>query len=120
MVRFRAWLLGSVYTSGAAAIVVREDGRVLLVKPTYRLGWGLAGGFLRRGEQPMDAVRRELTEEVGLALVPLEPVESYVQLGRRHIDHLFVAAVPVDQEASTQRRFEIRDTGWFELDALPP
>src|SRR4051812_38437645 len=78
-VRFRAWLLGSVYTSGSLAVVLRDDGRLLLVKPRYRRGWGLVGGYMRRREQSIDAMRREMHEEVGFAGEIAGPIASYVQ-----------------------------------------
>ena len=39
---------------------------LLLVRQSYRLEFSLPGGGVERGEQPLDAVRRELREELGL------------------------------------------------------
>lgn len=37
-------------TRGAASALLRDEaGRVLLVKPTYRPGWGLPGGVIEMG-----------------------------------------------------------------------
>lgn len=56
---------------GAAAIFHDEAGRVLLVQPTYRDDtWELPGGALEAGEDPADAVRREVAEELGIAMTP--------------------------------------------------
>ena len=52
-VRFRAWLLQAGLTSGALAIVTSDDGRLLLVKPHYRAGWGFPGGFLKHHGSPL-------------------------------------------------------------------
>ena len=51
---------------GASALVIGGDGRVLLVRHSYRAGWSLPGGGVDRGEPPQQAVLRELQEEVGL------------------------------------------------------
>ncbi|HLU95257.1 MAG TPA: NUDIX hydrolase [Thermobifida alba] len=53
-------------TRGAASALLRDDvGRVLLVKPTYRPGWGLPGGVIEMGESPLGACLRECAEELG-------------------------------------------------------
>jgi 8-oxo-dGTP pyrophosphatase MutT (NUDIX family) len=50
-----------------ADVVIRdEQGRVLLVNPTYKDGWDLPGGMAEANEAPLAAVRRELSEELGL------------------------------------------------------
>jgi 8-oxo-dGTP diphosphatase len=120
LVRFRAWLLGAVYTAGAAALVIRDDGSLLLVKPWYRRGWGLPGGFMKHEEQPADALRRELLEETGIVVDVDRTHDVYVQKGRRHIDHLFVVRVKSDQGARPQVRGEITEVSWYQLSDLPP
>jgi 8-oxo-dGTP pyrophosphatase MutT (NUDIX family) len=53
-------------TRGAAAALLIDDlGRVLLVKPTYKEGWFLPGGVIEKGESPLTACRRECEEELG-------------------------------------------------------
>src|SRR5580693_1652443 len=51
---------------GANAAVFDAEGRVLLVRHSYRRGWHFPGGGVARGEAPEVAVRRELSEEIGL------------------------------------------------------
>jgi 8-oxo-dGTP diphosphatase len=54
-------------TRGAAAALLLDDlGRVLLVKPTYKEGWFLPGGVIEEGESPLGACLRECEEELGL------------------------------------------------------
>ena len=52
----------------AGAIITDDSGRVLLLKHRFRpgTGWGMPGGFMEEGEQPEEALRRELREEIGL------------------------------------------------------
>ncbi|MET9730897.1 NUDIX hydrolase [Streptomyces sp. NPDC006458] len=53
---------------GAAALFRDAEGRVLLVEPNYREGWGLPGGTVESddGESPRQGARRETAEEIGL------------------------------------------------------
>jgi 8-oxo-dGTP diphosphatase len=51
----------------AAGVLFRDaDGRVLLVKPTYKAGWDIPGGYVEPGESPKQAARREVLEELGI------------------------------------------------------
>ncbi|MFF1543359.1 NUDIX domain-containing protein [Streptomyces sp. NPDC058291] len=54
--------------AGAAALFRDAEGRVLLVEPGYREGWGLPGGTIESddGESPRQGARRETLEEIGL------------------------------------------------------
>lgn len=59
----------------ARALVVDDDGCVLLVRFEFpgRTVWATPGGGLEPGEQPLDGLRRELTEELGLTDVDIGP-----------------------------------------------
>lgn len=50
----------------ADAIIRDEQERVLLVDPGYKPDWDLPGGMAEANEPPIDTVRRELREELGL------------------------------------------------------
>ncbi len=50
----------------AGALFFDEDWRVLLVKPTYKAGWDIPGGYIEPGETPTEACAREIKEELGL------------------------------------------------------
>jgi 8-oxo-dGTP diphosphatase len=54
----------------AGALFRDEDGRVLLVNPTYKPTWDLPGGAVEKEESPHAACRREVAEELGLDRVP--------------------------------------------------
>jgi ADP-ribose pyrophosphatase YjhB (NUDIX family) len=52
---------------GAGCLFFDEQGRVLLVRPTYKPGWEIPGGIVERYESPKQCCRREVLEEIGLA-----------------------------------------------------
>ncbi len=55
----------------AAAILVEQDGRVLLVRRVnepFRGLWSLPAGFVNAGEDPAKAAERECLEETGLTV----------------------------------------------------
>ncbi len=52
--------------SAAAALLRTADGRLLILRPTYKPGWTLPGGMVDPGELPLAAARREVQEETGL------------------------------------------------------
>ncbi len=62
------WLVGSKYVVGVQGLVFDAEGRLLLLRHTYkgRYPWGLPGGGLARGESTAEAVIREVREEAGL------------------------------------------------------
>lgn len=73
---------------GAAAIITDQIGRVLLVRPTYRKDdtWLLPGGVVEPGEHPHVTCRREITEVLGLADLPLARVLAVHSLSQHHHD----------------------------------
>ena len=54
----------------AGALIRDPQGRILLVKPSYKDGWDIPGGYVEPGESPAAACRRELQEELGLDRTP--------------------------------------------------
>ncbi|UQX87024.1 NUDIX hydrolase [Jatrophihabitans telluris] len=51
----------------AAGVLFRDEaGRVLVVKPTYKDGWDVPGGYVEIGESPRAAAIREVREELGV------------------------------------------------------
>jgi 8-oxo-dGTP pyrophosphatase MutT (NUDIX family) len=50
---------------GVHALIVEPGGKVLLARHSYMRGWSLPGGGVHRGETPVAALLRELSEELG-------------------------------------------------------
>jgi 8-oxo-dGTP diphosphatase len=51
-----------------ALVALWHDGEILLLRSSYRAGWGLPGGGVGRCEDARDAARRELREEIGFVV----------------------------------------------------
>ncbi|KFN41936.1 NUDIX domain-containing protein [Arenimonas metalli] len=53
------------------ALIHDSQGRLLILRPSYRPEWLLPGGVVEEGESPGEALVRELHEEIGLATTVL-------------------------------------------------
>lgn len=55
--------------ASAGALIHDQDGRLLVLKPSYKKDWTIPGGQIDPdGESPWDACRRETLEECGLVV----------------------------------------------------
>ncbi len=73
----RLWRLRQPWiTAGAIGAVFNEAGQLLLVEHVYhpKYPWGFPGGWMNRGEDPEDTVRREVLEETGLHIQTIKPL----------------------------------------------
>ena len=108
----------------AAGVLFRDDaGCILLVKPTYKDGWEIPGGYVEKGESPRAAAIREVAEELGADINPLEllvvdwaphPDEGdkllFIFRGRR--------LAQADLHLFTLDRGEISEARFFPIDKL--
>jgi 8-oxo-dGTP pyrophosphatase MutT (NUDIX family) len=66
------------------AVVMDEGGRVLLMQSKDDRQWYLPGGATDPGEQPADAVVREVREETGLHVEPVRIIGVYADPRTRY------------------------------------
>lgn len=76
--------------------------------------WGLPGGGIERGETPVDAVRRELAEELNLSVHTLTEIGAYYYKGN---DHMIYGA-ETDRLIDSYDEKELLDLRWFSLPEL--
>jgi ADP-ribose pyrophosphatase YjhB (NUDIX family) len=83
--------LAAPVSLGVCAIATAPDGRVILVRHTYRAGWYLPGGGVAHGETGEAAIQRELAEEVGLVEGgPPQLFGFYLRRNGKHCDYIAV------------------------------
>jgi 8-oxo-dGTP diphosphatase len=109
------------FTVGAMCFIEREDGALLLVRHVYRERWGVPGGLLQKGESSDDGARREVAEEVGLAVDLLGEPTVVVDAEPQRVDVVYRAqpAAGADLDAVAPNSPEILEAQWFPRAELP-
>jgi 8-oxo-dGTP diphosphatase len=110
----------------ACALCVDGEGRVLLTRrrwEPYAGMWDLPGGFLGEDEHPLDALRRELLEETGLEIQPVEWFGAFLVPygegpGARTVLNLVWTARVVG--GTPRAADDVSELAWFAPDELPP
>lgn len=99
-------------------VMLIKDNQVLLVKHTYKKGWHLPGGGLKRGETVEEAARREAREETGAELKNIQLIGIFSNLDEGVTSHIILFA---SNEFGIVGRsdHEIAEARLFPLDALP-
>lgn len=114
-----------LFLPGVSAVVLDDDGRVLLNRRADDGRWAIIGGILEPGEQPAAGVVREVEEETAVRCVAerllltqtLTPV-TYPNGDRcQYLDLSFrCRAVGGAARVNDDESLEV---GWFPLDGLP-
>ena len=117
------WRLFGPRTIGVRGLVVDEEGRVLLVRHTYgKPTWHLPGGGVKRRESLVQALARELREEVGVTITgPVRLLGTYSNITEGKSDHISVFVVDRwEREAADEDGdAEIDAVARFGADELP-
>lgn len=110
--------LFSLRTVGARALVLQND-HILLVKHTYLPGWCTIGGGVDAGESGLQALRRELKEEVGVILHESPSILGFYHKRYEKRDDYIIVYVCKEFERQEVVSKEILEAKWFPLNALP-
>lgn len=115
-------------TFGVVGAILEKDGKILLVKETKasaRGKWSHPAGWLEVGENPTDAVKREVKEETGFDFEPKNILGIYSLLKSEadvvhHAIKLIYLGIISDKEAS-ELADDVSETNWFapeEIEAM--
>ena len=107
------------FTVTVAALLFDDARRILLLEHVFRAdrGWGVPGGFIAKGEQPEEALRRELREEVSIDLDDVRLVFTRTLVTIKQVEIYYRARVVGEPKPSS---FEIKQAQWFAVNDLPP
>ncbi len=121
------WFVTRPQTSGGV-VAVWSGGRVLLMRSSYRPYYGFPGGFLRRGEAPVNGAARELREELGLTIPAAQLRQAWHGVmtfeHRQDTITIFEASLDAAPDVTPNRR-EVAWAGWkspaeaLEMNLLP-
>lgn len=122
-------LVARPLTMGVRAIILDESGdesqesgsrRVLLIRHSYVGGWHFPGGGVGKGESLVEAMRREVREEVGLSVdSDPQPFAVYARFRHGASDHVAVFVAREWSGTPVADGVEIVEARFFPLDRLP-
>jgi 8-oxo-dGTP pyrophosphatase MutT (NUDIX family) len=108
----------------AAALILDANGRMLLVRKRGTRAFMLAGGKIDAGETPLEALRREIGEELGCGIDgdarPLGRFSAPAAFEAGHVVEADLFAVVLDGDIALAA--EIEEVVWHDpndLDSLP-
>lgn len=110
----------------ASALIFNDKNQLLLTKRTLDPGkglWDIVGGFINPGETPMEGVKREAMEEVGIEIKNLKYFGSFASdypykgVNYKTVSIVFLAKMPKDAEIKLSS--EAKDYSFFDMDELP-
>ncbi len=104
---------------GAAAIILNDEGHVLLVKQSYgHLNWDLPGGGAESGESIVETALREVREETGLRVVAERTTGVYCEPATDFLHFVFLCR-RVGTKAEFRFDAEVTECGYWSPHDLP-
>ena len=116
------WLLNPKFTVGVIGLVRDDQGRVLLLRHTYRpeAPWGLPGGGLRKGERLEECLHREIQEEAGIEVEIESLLSAATDVDRKLVDMIYYChPLPGQTLATFKPNSEIAEARFCSLGDLP-
>lgn len=102
-----------------AAMVIRNNNEILLIKTTYGYTYSLPGGGIKEGEQPVDAAKRETFEEVGIRVTEAVALPPFTTHENNQEDTVYSFYSEVSSKEYRLDLLEIDVAEWHSIDRLP-
>ena len=107
------------WTMGAFVTILNRSNRILCVRQRYsKRNWTTPGGRIEDGEDPVEALRRETREEVGLNITNVRFTGIYWKSYARDLVFSFAANSKLD-DFTFKANSEISDAAFFDISNLP-
>lgn len=102
-----------------AAVIVRDDGRFLLVRKRGTSSFMQVGGKIEPGEDPLEALARECSEEIALEVdaAAVRPLGRFSAIAANEPDHVVdahVFAVDVPPGFEPEPQAELAELVWVD------
>lgn len=122
LIKITWWFFRRPRSEGALVMTYANEAKeeILLVKKSYGKGaWSLPGGNRDRDEPIEDTAKRELKEDVGIAVKKLVKIGSFKEYEyfRDHTTHVF-ESIATDKRVRIDP-IELSDAQWFSVQNFP-
>jgi 8-oxo-dGTP diphosphatase len=118
MQRIAGAIIRPRYQVSVGAVTLNEEGQLLLCEHTYRRlhPWGLPGGDLNYGEDPVEGVKREVMEETGMTI---QETRLLLVENSNETHHISIAYLCSGLKGRFVPNEEVSNIQFFETTALP-
>ncbi|WP_224999801.1 NUDIX hydrolase N-terminal domain-containing protein [Cesiribacter sp. SM1] len=104
-------------------LVIRGDGKILMVKESADGKWALPGGWADIGYSPKESIIKECKEEAGIDVVPERLLAVYDKKMHPHPpEQYYIYKIAILCRATSfelNKGFDVLDVGYFDISNLP-
>jgi 8-oxo-dGTP pyrophosphatase MutT (NUDIX family) len=112
------WRIFRPKTQGVKIILTHQN-HVLLVRHTYGYKWTFPGGGLKKEEDKINAIKREIIEELKISLANISFLGFFVSTHEYKNDTIFVYTTEVPSRIFKIDNLEIDEARWFPINEMP-
>lgn len=113
------WFLFRPETKGVKC-VIECSGEILLVRHTYGSGrWTFPGGTISGNENPQEAIKREIKEELGIKIFEPKLIGQFLDQSQYIKDNVICFMTRVENKQVFADENEILEAKWYPCEDLP-